>query len=139
MAMLRPALLYGFFGALFALLLAWMDYRHIAREWSTELYVLLIALLFAALGIWLGQVLAPRAAPSEFARNDQAIAYLGISVRECEVLDLLAEGCPNKVIARRLDISPNTVKTHVASLFDKLEVANRTQAIGRARELRLLP
>jgi len=116
-----------------------MDYRHIAREWSTELYVLLIALLFAALGIWLGQVLAPRAKASEFARNDQAIAYLGISARECEVLDLLAEGCPNKVIARRLAISPNTVKTHVASLFDKLEVANRTQAIGRARELRLLP
>jgi ATP/maltotriose-dependent transcriptional regulator MalT len=55
------------------------------------------------------------------------------------VLELLAVGDANKEIARKLDISPNTVKTHIASLFAKLEVQRRTQAIQRARELRILP
>ncbi len=52
---------------------------------------------------------------------------------------MLAAGHANKVIARRLDISPNTVKTHVARLYEKLEVASRTQAIGKARALDILP
>ena len=56
-----------------------------------------------------------------------------------EVLDLLASGAANKVIARRLGISPNTVKTHVARLFEKLEAANRTEAIHKALALDILP
>jgi ATP/maltotriose-dependent transcriptional regulator MalT len=55
------------------------------------------------------------------------------------VLDLLAAGQSNKVIARALGISPNTVKTHLARLFAKLEVESRTQAIRKARELELVP
>jgi ATP/maltotriose-dependent transcriptional regulator MalT len=55
------------------------------------------------------------------------------------VLELLAAGDANKEIARKLDISPNTVKTHIASLFGKLEVQRRTQAIQKARALRILP
>lgn len=136
--MIRPILLYGALLAVFSLLLAWMDFRHLTRAWSTEFYVLVIAVLFAGIGVWLGNRLAPRAHKPAFERNEQALAYLGISPREQEVLDLLAEGCPNKVIARRLAISPNTVKTHVSSLFEKLGVASRTQAIARARELRLV-
>lgn len=137
--MLRTALAYGALIAGFSLLLAWLDWRHVSRMWSTEFYVLAIALIFAALGIWLGNRLTPSARPSDFERNEKAIASLGISPRECEVLDLLAEGSANKVIARQLGISPNTVKTHLAALFTKLDASNRTQAIARARELRLLP
>jgi ATP/maltotriose-dependent transcriptional regulator MalT len=55
------------------------------------------------------------------------------------VLELLAEGASNKLIARRLDISPNTVKSHAARLFEKLEAQSRTQAVHKARELDLLP
>lgn len=137
--MIRPILIYGIVIAALAVLMAWMDYRHLARAWSTELYVGAVAVVFVALGIWLGNQLTPRARPAEFERNMQAQASLGISPRECEVLELLAVGHSNKVIARRLDISPNTVKTHVARLFEKLEASSRTQAIAKARELRLLP
>lgn len=135
----RAALAYGALIALLSLLLAWLDWQHVSRMWSTEFYVLAIAVVFAALGIWLGNRLTPRARAQTFTRNDRALASLGISPRECEVLEALAQGRANKVIARDLDISPNTVKTHLAKLFEKLEVSNRTEAIAKARELGLLP
>lgn len=135
----RWALVYGTAVAVLSLLLAWLDWRLVSRSWSTELYVLAIAVLFAALGAWLGNRLTPRSPPPDFVRNERALASLGISPREAEVLDLLAQGAANKVIARRLEISPNTVKTHVSRLFEKLEASNRTEAIAKARELRLLP
>lgn len=137
--MARHILSYGAALAALALLVEWMDWRHATRAWSTSFYVVAIALVFAGLGIWLGNRLAPQPRGSEFVRNDKAMAELGISPRECEVLELLAAGHANKVIARRLEISPNTVKTHVARLFEKLEAENRTQAIGKARALDLLP
>lgn len=55
-----------------------------------------------------------------------------LSPREAEVLELLAEGAPNKAIARRLDISVHTVKFHVAAILVKLGAANRTDAIAIA-------
>jgi DNA-binding NarL/FixJ family response regulator len=136
--MLRPVLLYGIALAALAFLLEWLDYKHAVHSWSTEFYITCIAVIFVALGIWVGNRLTAR--PREpYARNEAAIASLGISTREIEVLDMLAAGHANKVIARHLDISPNTVKTHVAKLFEKLEVTSRTQAIGKARELDILP
>lgn len=137
--MLRPALAYGAAGAAASLLLAWLDWRHMAHGLSGELHVTIIALAFAALGIWLGLRLSPRTAPAPFRRNTAAMATLGISAREMDVLDLLALGHANKVIARKLAISPNTVKTHLARLFDKLGATTRTGAIANARGLGLLP
>ncbi|GLS40088.1 helix-turn-helix transcriptional regulator [Mesorhizobium tianshanense] len=55
-----------------------------------------------------------------------------LSPRESEVLALLAEGAPNKVIARRLNISVHTAKFHVAAILIKLGAANRTDAIATA-------
>ena len=136
--MVRLVLLYGSALAVLALLVEWMDWRHATRSLPTAAYVVAVALLFAAIGAWLGNRLTPRPR-GPFAPNMAALATLGISEREREVLALLAEGCANKVIARRLAISPNTVKTHVARLFEKLEVESRTQAIDRARSLELLP
>ena len=55
-----------------------------------------------------------------------------LSSRELEVLDLLAEGLSNKLIAHRLNISEHTVKTHVASIFAKLGASSRTEAVSQA-------
>jgi len=55
-----------------------------------------------------------------------------LTPREVEVLELLAEGLPNKAIADRLTISDQTVKFHVASISAKLGAANRTDAVRRA-------
>ena len=67
------------------------------------------------------------------------LAALGITLREQEVLGELAAGRSNKEIAQKLGVSPNTVKTQIASLYQKLEVQRRTQAIQKARELALIP
>ena len=61
-----------------------------------------------------------------------------LSPREFEVLQLMAEGAANPEIAKRLHISMSTVKTHVTHIFGKLGVGSRTQAIVRARELKLV-
>ena len=61
-----------------------------------------------------------------------------LSARELEVLALLATGKSNRAIAEELVVTVDTVKRHVTNLFNKLGVANRTQAVARARELGLL-
>ena len=71
-------------------------------------------------------------APVNQARQDDAAAVEALTVREIQVLELLAEGLPNKAVARRLGISDQTVKFHVASLSGKLGAANRTDAVRRA-------
>ena len=61
-----------------------------------------------------------------------------LSTREHEVLTLMASGHPNRAIAEKLFITVDTVKRHVTHVFEKLGVANRTQAVARARDLGLL-
>lgn len=138
-AFARDVLLYGMALAAIAIALQGLDVLHATRVWSDTLYGVSVALIFTVLGLWAGHRLAPRPRNGAFARNAAAAAALALSARELEVLDQLAQGAPNKVIARRLAISPNTVKTHLARLFDKLGAANRTEAIARARALDLLP
>lgn len=137
--MWRLIILYAFALAALTFLLDWMDYKHLVRAWSTEFYVVCVAVVFAGVGAWVGNKLTAKPRRLGFARNEAAVSGLGISARECEVLELLAAGHANKVIARRLDISPNTVKTHVAKVYEKLEVASRTQAVQKARTLDILP
>jgi DNA-binding CsgD family transcriptional regulator len=139
-SMLRTIILYAVALAAAALLLNWLEYRYLARAFSTEIYVGLLAVGFVALGIWAGVKLTPRNPPAApFARNDAAIRSLGLSPREIEMLEALASGESNKEIARRFGISPNTVKTHLARVYEKLEVQRRVQAIEKARFLTLIP
>lgn len=71
--------------------------------------------------------LAPRAARQLLAARS-AERHADLSKREREVLVLVAEGLPNKLIARRLEISEKTVKTHLTSVFQRIGVSDRTQA-----------
>jgi DNA-binding NarL/FixJ family response regulator len=57
-----------------------------------------------------------------------------LSVREREILDLIAQGASNSDIASKLVLSPKTVRNHVSNIFSKLQVADRAQAIIRGRE-----
>jgi DNA-binding CsgD family transcriptional regulator len=118
--------------------LKWLDYRYAVRAFSTEVYIGLLALGFISLGLWAGRLLTPGPPKPGFERNEAAIRALGLTARECEILALLASGQSNKELARQLGISPNTVKTHLARLFEKLEVQKRIQAIEKARELALI-
>lgn len=137
--MWRTIAIYGAALAAAALLLQTLEYQLFARTHPGEIYLALLALLFMGLGIWVGARLFRQAPPAAFQVNTAAQASLGISEREYEVLTLLAAGRSNKEIAQKLNVSPNTVKTHVARLFEKLEAARRTEAILRARELGLIP
>jgi LuxR family maltose regulon positive regulatory protein len=62
-----------------------------------------------------------------------------LNQRELEVLHLIAVGRTNQEIAQQLIVSPGTVKTHTASIYRKLDVANRTEAVARGRQLGILP
>ena len=137
--MRRTAVVYGAFLAIGALLLQWLEYRYALRLLSTEVYIVLLAVLFTAVGVWIGIRLNARAPAPEFERNRRAIATLGLTERELEVLELLASGNSNKEIASRLFISTSTVKTHLVHLYQKLDVLRRTQAVMKARELNIIP
>ena len=119
--------------------LQWLEYQYLTRVFAREIYVAVIAAAFAAGGVWIGWKAAARGGPGPFEPNTAAMRSLRLTGQEVRVLERLASGQSNKEIARDLGLSPNTVKSHVASLFAKLEVRRRTQAVGRARELHLIP
>ncbi|MGH6615837.1 response regulator transcription factor [Sphingomonas sp.] len=136
--MSRIVILYALALAIAAAALQWLEYRYLMRAFSTDIYVVLLAGGFVSLGLWAGQKLTPRPAGGPFVRNDAAIRSLGLTARECEIMALLASGRSNKEMARVLNISPNTVKTHVARLYEKLGVQRRIQAVEKARFLALI-
>jgi DNA-binding NarL/FixJ family response regulator len=136
--MTRTILVWGLVLAGAAFALQWLQYQYLIRTLPREVYVGLVGVAFAAGGVWVGWRLAARPAGA-FQRNEAALKALGVTGQEAKVLERLAAGQSNKEIARTLGLSPNTVKTHVANLYAKLEVSRRTQAVGKARELRLIP
>ena len=156
--MKKTVLLYGLLGGALIALLKMVEYRYLVLEHSLEIYGGLVALIFSALGIWLGlkltrtretvvvrevpvrvEVPVPVLATGPFARDDAQLARLGITPRELEILEAMAAGHSNREIAERLFVSENTVKTHAARLFDKLSARRRTQAVQRAKEAGLIP
>ena len=138
--------------AVLMLLLRWLEFRFLILSHEYEIYIGIIALLFLLFGIWIAnKIVTPKVTtvvvekeihivpPEHFILNVAALQERKISKRELEVLALMAEGLSNQEIAERLFVSLNTVKTHSAKLFEKLEVKRRTQAIETAKKLQLLP
>ena len=128
--MVRTIVIYGVALALAATALQWAQYQVWVRAHPSDLYLALIAAAFLGLGIWVGARLFRRpASQSAFEPNTRALATLGITGREFEVLQLLAGGRSNQEIARQLAVSLNTVKTHIARLFKKLEASRRPSCV----------
>jgi DNA-binding CsgD family transcriptional regulator len=143
-------LIYGLCGGILIVALRLIEFRFMIVEHSFEIYGGLIAALFAAIGIWLGLKLTkkqevlivkevPVPATVPFSLNEQRLKDLGITKRELEILELIAQGMSNREIAEKLFVSENTVKTHSSRLFDKLSAKRRTQAVQIAKEIGLLP
>ncbi|MGC4103798.1 helix-turn-helix transcriptional regulator [Ferruginibacter sp.] len=148
----RSVILYGACLAVLLFLLRWLELRFILFDHAFEIYIGAIAVIFTGLGIWLALKLTkpkierqvvikevPVEKAATFVFNEAEMERLGISKRELEVLQLMAEGLSNNEIAGRLFVSLNTIKTHAANLFIKLDVSRRTQAIDKAKRLRLIP
>jgi len=143
-------LLYGVCGGALIVILKLTEYRFLVVEHSVEIYVALVAALFAGLGIWLGLTLTkrkptailqevPAQTAGPFVADERRVSQLGITARELEILGLIAAGLSNREIAGRLFVSENTVKTHSSRLFDKLGAKRRTQAVQIGKSARLIP
>lgn len=144
-------LIYGICGGALIVVLKLLEFRFLVVERAVEIYGGLIALLFAGVGIWLGlkltknkEVLIVRevpvpAVPQPFALNEERLKDLGITKRELEILELMAQGMSNREIAEKLFVSENTVKTHSSRLFDKLSARRRTQAVQIGKDMGLIP
>ena len=148
----NDVILYSLSLAILLFVLRWLEIRFIIIDHALEIYVGAIALIFTGLGIWLSFKLVNRKPETKiiektvylenepnFMLNREEIEKTGLSKRELEVLQLMAEGLSNEEIAERLYVSLNTIKTHTSRVFEKLDVKRRTQAIEKAKRLRVIP
>jgi two-component system, NarL family, response regulator LiaR len=137
----RTVIIYGLALAALIALMRYIEYQFFTKTLSVEFYVGIVAMFFTALGIWAGLKLTRKKVEiigPEFILNEVELARLDISKRELEVLELMASGLSNQEIADKLFVSLNTIKTHSSNLFLKLEVNRRTQAVQKARQLRII-
>ena len=143
-------LIYGLCGGILIVVLRLIEFHFLIVQHSIEIYGGLIAALFAGLGIWLGlrltkkrEVVVVKEVPvpitQVFTLNEERLKDLGITRRELEILELIAQGLSNREIADKLFVSENTVKTHSSRLFDKLSARRRTQAVQIGKEMGLIP
>ncbi|WP_235922031.1 helix-turn-helix transcriptional regulator [Flavobacterium phycosphaerae] len=147
----KESVSYAIAMAVLMLLLRWLEFKFIILQHQYEIYIGIIALFFLFFGIWIAnKIVEPkvttvvlekevRISDTPFVLNEKELSERKISKRELEVLTLMAEGMSNQEIAEHLFVSLNTIKTHSAKLFEKLEVKRRTQAIETAKKLQLLP
>ena len=142
MTIRKSVILYGIAMAALVGILKFAEYRFYVRDLSLELYLGLVAVLFVSLGVWVGRRLTrPKVIEilGPFEQNEANLKTTGISKREYEVLELVASGLSNQEIAGRLFVSDSTVKTHVSNVLAKLDASRRTEAIAKAREMRIIP
>lgn len=147
----RHIVLYGLILAALVFVLKWLQWKFLIVDHAIDIYVGLIAVFFTALGIWVAtQLVKPKVetliveketiiTPSEkFSINETELEKLHLNSREYQVLQLLAKGYSNADIAANLFLSLSTIKTHVSNLYIKMEVKSRTQAITKAKQLKII-
>jgi DNA-binding NarL/FixJ family response regulator len=141
----RTILIYALCMAALLFVLKAVEYQFLVRDMRVEVYVGIIALICTAVGVYAGWRLTRSGHKTSFKEALAAPEIPEIltdettlSARELEVLTLIAAGFSNQEIADRLFLSLNTIKKHVTSLFTKLEVKRRTQAIEKAKRTGLI-
>ena len=116
-------------------------YSMLSGSLEIEWAIGIVAVIFFVVGIYLNKRSLHKSGPNQDEASvidEEKIESLGVSKREYEILELIAQGLSNKEIATQLFISENTVKTHVSNLFIKLDAKRRTQAIQKAKDLRII-
>lgn len=112
-------------------------------EISSDVIIALGSVILVALGAYLGwsskkQERIEVAVEPVVEIDTQKIQELELSKREMEVLALISQGMSNQEIANSLFVSESTIKTHVSNIFVKLDVKRRTQAVIKAKELKII-
>jgi NarL family two-component system response regulator LiaR len=136
----------GLVAAIFAVLGIWLGIK-LTRTRQTvvvrEVPVFVSALnplpVLAPLPVLNPLPVPPATHPTAFTPDERKQKDLGITRRELEILELVAQGMSNREIAGKLYVSENTVKTHCSRAFDKLGARRRTQAVQLGKEFGLLP
>ncbi|HWA07749.1 MAG TPA: LuxR C-terminal-related transcriptional regulator [Ignavibacteria bacterium] len=147
----KEFLIYGISMALVLLLLKVLEAHFIVFNYRLDFFIGAIAVVFTVLGVWLAlKLVKPKVVTQivekevfigvqeKFEINQKVIDELGISKRELDVLSLMAQGFSNDEIAGKLFISLNTVKTHSSNMFVKLDVKRRTQAVEKAKRMKII-
>lgn len=143
----KSIVLYGLILGALLIVLKLLEFNLVIKNNVFEVYAGIIAILFCTVGIWVGlkltnknkKIVVEVQGTSDWKLDESMLKELSISKREYDVLELIAQGHTNQEVADKLFVSPNTIKTHLANLFAKLDVNRRTQAIQRAKELNLIP
>ncbi|HEY0680256.1 MAG TPA: response regulator transcription factor [Chitinophagaceae bacterium] len=131
------------FGILIASLLVLFQlarFSYFSGNPAPEIWIALISLIFFGIGIFISRKYLPvkKAAAPPLELDLEKIDKIGLSKREYEILQLINEGLSNQQIADKLFLSENTIKKHISNLFIKLDVQRRTEAIRKAKDLRIL-
>ena len=140
--MRRTVIIYGLAMAVLLGLLKLVEYKYFVRDIPLEFYIGTVAVMFTGIGIWAGlRLTRPKIVEisGPFERDDACLKRTGISKREYEVLELISAGLSNQEIAEKLFVSTSTVKTHVSNVLGKLDASRRTEAIAKAKEMRIIP
>jgi DNA-binding NarL/FixJ family response regulator len=109
-------------------------------------WIAVFSLLFLVIGIFISRklfvqkvIIKEEAKQQEnFSIDEIRLKKTGISKRELEILQLVDAGLSNQQIAERLFVSEHTVKKHISNLFFKLDVQRRTEAVKKAKNLKLI-
>lgn len=137
MNMKKTILVFGLLILALLLLFHFSKYAIISGDLKIELVIAAIAIVFFFIGTIINKK-SQKLASDTTEIDYQKIKALDISEREYQVLQKIAEGLSNKEIADSLFLSESTIKTHVSNLLVKLDAKRRTQAIKKAKSLKIL-
>ena len=114
------------------------EYSLLSGNFKTEVILSGVAVIFFFIGLYVNKRRSSKTASAETSLDLQKVDDLGLSKREYEVLKAIADGLSNKQIADKLFVSESTIKTHVSNIYIKLDVKRRTQALQKAKDLRII-